>query len=388
MSVFPSAVPEVKPKLLPVSLELPEASVGQPYSVTFSATDGSHPPYFFNVGTGWIPPGLRLDNVTGKLSGVPTRAGRYEIAVGVLDTDYTNADSFSYQSMGKWTGVFATYVLNVTGVSDPDAPYFSVKWADVDTVIPYPMSALGASQPKSGEARLATVAGVPAVGLTALANKSFNAGGWMGTPVTKASMAYVGIENRHYSGLPDAQEQEGLDEWVHTSIFFPAGYQASGQLDGTWNTFNSWHTDDYTQKLGGNSNALMVFTDSADSEKRGIGLRLVLRLRGGDSAKPTVDSTSCSQKSGELQLQHWYDIVYHFVWSTDPNKGLAEMWLDGKRMCSVKFPTLYHHANGTKSWNNGFGYYNYRPMHDWDSTVYFGDLSIGPTARSVGFTPS
>jgi hypothetical protein len=86
--------------------------------------------------------------------------------------------------------------------------------------------------------------------------------------------------------------------------------------------------------------------------------------------------------ANSLRYNHWYDILFHFVWSPDPNAGLAEWWVNGKQRASVTFPTLYTLPDGTHSYN-GFGLYNYRLHAAWKSEVDFDDVAVGPDRGSV-----
>jgi hypothetical protein len=67
---------------------LPNAAVGNAYSQTLSAT-GGNPPYTWKLahGSGKPPRGIKLDNVTGVISGTPTtRSTTSTFTVEVLDT--------------------------------------------------------------------------------------------------------------------------------------------------------------------------------------------------------------------------------------------------------------------------------------------------------------
>lgn len=68
----------INPPLQPT--EIPEATVGQPYEVQFSAT-GASPDNLTRTLKGKLPQGLTFDSATGKLSGTPTEAGSFSIEV-------------------------------------------------------------------------------------------------------------------------------------------------------------------------------------------------------------------------------------------------------------------------------------------------------------------
>lgn len=63
---------------------LPGATVGQPYSVTFSATGGATPFRWLVIGAP-PPPGLLIDPASGILSGTPTQAGQFQIQIQATD---------------------------------------------------------------------------------------------------------------------------------------------------------------------------------------------------------------------------------------------------------------------------------------------------------------
>lgn len=66
---------------------LPDAQVGQPYSVTIVAGGGTRP-YTFTAPSQGIPPGLAFAQVTSteaKIEGTPQAQGQYTFVVAVCD---------------------------------------------------------------------------------------------------------------------------------------------------------------------------------------------------------------------------------------------------------------------------------------------------------------
>lgn len=63
---------------------LPNGSVGQAYSQTLVASNGT-PPYQWTAGSG-VPPGLTLNPSTGAITGTPTTVGNYSFQVSVTDS--------------------------------------------------------------------------------------------------------------------------------------------------------------------------------------------------------------------------------------------------------------------------------------------------------------
>lgn len=62
---------------------IPNGTVGQNYSVTFTATGGTGGPYTWSATS--LPPGLSINPNTGVLSGTPTTAGNYQPQIFASD---------------------------------------------------------------------------------------------------------------------------------------------------------------------------------------------------------------------------------------------------------------------------------------------------------------
>ena len=66
--------------------QLPQGTVGVPYTFGFSASGGA-PPYTWTQGSGNLPGGLRFNAGPGTITGVPTKAGTFTFGVTVQDND-------------------------------------------------------------------------------------------------------------------------------------------------------------------------------------------------------------------------------------------------------------------------------------------------------------
>ncbi|HRS27851.1 MAG TPA: putative Ig domain-containing protein [Phycisphaerae bacterium] len=69
-----------------VTSDLPPGQVGVPYSQAVVAENGQ-PPYRWAVSDGLLPGGLRLNIVTGVISGTPTAPGTSTFTISVIDSD-------------------------------------------------------------------------------------------------------------------------------------------------------------------------------------------------------------------------------------------------------------------------------------------------------------
>jgi hypothetical protein len=176
--------------------------------------------------------------------------------------------------------------------------------------------------------------------------------------------------------------EPSTDTWYHVRARFPRGrYKPT---PGEWNWLVVWHNDSRTSSFPhANSIAMGVFTDYKRTSQvvtPGRRPRLFLRLLGGDVTAP--QSYTVKLRPNSLRYNHWYDILFHFVWSPDPKIGLAEWWVNGKQRANVAFPTLYTLPDGSHSYN-GFGLYNYRLHAPWTSEVNFDNVALGPNRASV-----
>lgn len=68
-----------------VTPALPGGVQGAVYSLQMQATGGI-PPYLWSVSSGALPPGLELDPLTGKITGMPTEMGTFSVTLQVTDS--------------------------------------------------------------------------------------------------------------------------------------------------------------------------------------------------------------------------------------------------------------------------------------------------------------
>jgi polysaccharide lyase-like protein len=169
--------------------------------------------------------------------------------------------------------------------------------------------------------------------------------------------------------------------WYHVRMKLPSdSYQPT---TGQWNWLVEWHDDPHTAPSGDGpySIALGIYTDyPVVSGAVGMHPRLVLRMAGGRATDPTYQNLFAP---GLVRYDQWYGLTFHFIWSTKATVGAVQWLVDGQRVASEHFATLYTNPDGNASYNS-FGVYNYHLACPWQSTVEFEDLAIGPTFASVG----
>jgi hypothetical protein len=328
-------------EITPVTLS--QARVGAAYSQTVVA-GGPAPPYTVRVTQGALPAGLSL-SPSGALAGTPTRAGSFAFTISAFTSDGTYV-------------AFRDYVIRVSpAVRRSGKAYFADDFG----------RGLGKWNLWGGTKPFRLVRGRADLGVSITVGPSTT-----GPTSSTSEIAALWLD------WPLAHADAGQETWYAAQVKFPKSYRPT---TGQWNWFLAWHNDDATAAYpGAYSCALGIFTDYPVRSSPGRNPRIAFRLMGGSVTSPTQHVFALPRNS--LKRGWWYDILVHFVWSADPSVGLAQLWIDGKRVDSTRFPTLYQHPNGDTSYN-AFGLYNYRPKASWDASIYFDRVRIGPTRASV-----
>ena len=83
--VFLTTTGQLDPPMIVLS-RLPATRAGAAYSAPL-LTVGGTPPLTFSLSSGSLPPGIFLDSRSGRLVGMPQRAGRFQFTVAVMDAD-------------------------------------------------------------------------------------------------------------------------------------------------------------------------------------------------------------------------------------------------------------------------------------------------------------
>jgi hypothetical protein len=239
----------------------------------------------------------------------------------------------------------------------------------------------------SGQARRITLPGVSSAGSTYGQSLSFAS--------TNAHVAYAG------SGSCDSNcNGVKQDTWYRFRLHFASDYKPT---PGTQNTLFEFHNDPTTvndgKAHGGDPySPWMGVSGNGGGSCSGSPLLctawgsgpyyLEFHNAGGN------DWTSYGQPGNydryfqgpQLQLDHWYDIVAHYVWAAD-STGIMQYWVDGTQVVNFSGPTLYLRTNGTWSYATCVGFYDYRLWANWGASVDFDEINVGPTADSIGFAP-
>ena len=185
-----------------------------------------------------------------------------------------------------------------------------------------------------------------------------------------------------------SQGHEGTSVWVRVRMYFPRGFKPTGYTAGEsnseWNWLMTFHeTKGWANQCGGEdpSTVALGILNKRQRRNRRPNPRFRLHLVGGAQSSSNCIPQLRRIDGPKLRLGHWYSVVEHVVFSPS-DSGLVEIWIDGRRMTRVRFPTMYRHPNGSLGdYYFCFGYYRRRAA--WDATVLFDDVAEGPTRASV-----
>lgn len=207
--------------------------------------------------------------------------------------------------------------------------------------------------------------------------------------------AHVGPNNGHdfadWSLLTQDPETSrgsiGMSVWVRLRLYFPpffkpTGYTA-GQRNSEWNWLTHFHEHGaWKDQCAAEDPATVALGVLNSRSRRGVpNPRFRLHLVGGVQSASNCRPDLRRIDGPRIRRGHWYSVLEHVVFSPS-RSGLVQVWIDGQRMASVHFPTVFRHPNGSVgSYYFGFGYYRMRSS--WDATVLFDNVAEGPTRASL-----
>lgn len=169
--------------------------------------------------------------------------------------------------------------------------------------------------------------------------------------------------------LSSSPEQVGQDSWTAWSTFFPSDF-VSHQVSRTSNTssdynlFVSWKSTASTTRA---DNAGINFGVDNTSGTQNI----YMKVSGGDPNNPTMKKFIL----GPLVVNQWYDFVFDVKWSSDPNVGYVQVWINGVNVVSKTYlATLYN--NQSVYLTQGWQWDTSSVLGTTDKTVIYQDSMI------------
>ena len=113
--------------------------VNQPFSfaLTASISGGTAATFALGSGSGSLPPGLTLNPTTGVISGLPSAAGTYEVALTAANTLGTGASVLTIQILNPGSGVTRELWSGLGGTNISDIPLNSTP-TSIDTALTTP----------------------------------------------------------------------------------------------------------------------------------------------------------------------------------------------------------------------------------------------------------
>jgi hypothetical protein len=192
------------------------------------------------------------------------------------------------------------------------------------------------------------------------------------------------------SSEPNSHAHQGADVWYRFGIRFPStwvGCCEEGNLTAEWHS-NSSNSNMPT----GSWETFMGVLCDPSSTNACVNPRLALTERAGQMAssgsyRPAINRTDDVFPSNSLRRNHWYDVVFHFVWS-GTSSGQVQWWVDGKLVYqNLATPTLLVAPDGYVD-EPDLDITNYRnKLVSTPSDVEYALATDGPTAASIGFSP-
>lgn len=182
----------------------------------------------------------------------------------------------------------------------------------------------------------------------------------------------------------------GSEVWVRLGIYFPKNFTPTGftaaQGDSAYNWFLEFHNDWDYKELCPTEVPSIAWTIQNNKPKRGHGKarpRFAIQLIGGTETTARNCQPQVRWVAGPPQKNgRWYHILEHVKFSPDSENSLFEAWIDGKRIASVRYPTLFRRPNGSIS-RAYFDCGYYRRASNYYASVYIADVREGPSRQSV-----
>jgi hypothetical protein len=199
---------------------------------------------------------------------------------------------------------------------------------------------------------------------------------------------------------------QGQDTWYRAKMMLPSPGYTDTESAWTSEILVEWHVDDHTSSNSPTEMNIWLGSVRAKNPDGSVAPgHFYFRLAGGDQriASPTTQITQAGNLScpnsptveymGYRQadvtslltpkLNHWYDLVFHYHWSSTAGTARSTVWIDGQQAFDSNCPNLTITRDGVQGYDT-FGVYNYRSITSGSSETRFDEVLVGPTRASVG----
>ena len=166
-----------------------------------------------------------------------------------------------------------------------------------------------------------------------------------GWKAVRVSVRHGDVDKRYsdqralFTANPSVRMDEGGECWQRYLQMYPEDWIGSFPK---WDQLDSWPGVIHS---GGSSNEWHHAPLNEDWSNFGGSAPIYFRADDKNFNLILVDrKTSDVRKGivlGPLDRGKWHEFIVHTKWSTDPGRGLIEVWMDGKQVCSEKTYTLY-----------------------------------------------
>ncbi|MCZ2858465.1 polysaccharide lyase [Blastococcus sp. VKM Ac-2987] len=167
------------------------------------------------------------------------------------------------------------------------------------------------------------------------------------------------------AGVP----REGDVQWYSWSTYFPEDFLWDGRDQ--FLIYTQWHQT----ANEGSPNVDLWVTDGPEPELR-------LSMRGGLLGQEAPQYTAVYDL-GPLEKGEWLDHTVRIEWSTDPDEGSVQVWIDGEQRVDAVGANLFE-GQSVYLKQGIYAANNTRREH----TLYFTDVLRGDTRESVALEPA
>lgn len=202
------------------------------------------------------------------------------------------------------------------------------------------------------------------------------------TPLRQWAQGGSSMERTEIVASPaQSDAYSGRSAWYGWATYFPAGFTGTPNHD---TVIAQAHSTD----LACDPPNLYVVVNTQPARRSSTYLHDVELMTYGGSAADglTTGTGACPGVQGhqfiigQFRARHWFRFVMHVMWSSDPDVGYVEMWVDGRLVVPfTHLPTLY--STSPAYWKQGL----YEFASPNAATDYELGVRVGSSRASVAY---